>query len=107
MVIVHVFVRVRPGCADEFIEATRANARNSLREPGVARFDVLRRPDDPDRFVLMEVYRTPDDPARHKETEHYKAWRDSVEPMMAEPRTSIRYENVFPDESGWDSFHAV
>jgi quinol monooxygenase YgiN len=101
MFIVHVYVHVKPESAEAFREATLENARNSVQEPGVARFDVIQQLDDPTRFVLVEVYRTPDDPARHKETAHYQAWRDRVAEMMAEPRSSIKYGNVFPDEHGW------
>lgn len=103
MVIVHVHVRVKPDCVEAFRAASLENARNSVREPGIARFDVVQQADDPTRFVLVEVYRTPDDPARHKETAHYAKWRDTVAEMMAEPRTGIKYTNVFPDERGWDS----
>lgn len=101
MLIVNVHVHVRPECVDAFRSATLENARNSVREPGVARFDVLQQQDDPTRFVLVEVYRTPEDPARHKETSHYQIWRDTVADLMAEPRSSVKYDNVFPDESGW------
>jgi len=101
MFIVHVDVHVKPDCVDAFVEATLENARNSIQEPGVARFDVVQDNADPAHFVLVEVYRTPDDPAKHKETAHYQAWRDTVEEMMAEPRSSVKYANVFPDEDGW------
>ena len=101
MFIVHVQVRVKPESVEAFREATMENARNSVREPGVARFDVLQQQDDPTRFVLVEVYRTPDDPGRHKEANHYQVWRDAVADMMAEPRTSVKYANCFPDDSGW------
>jgi (4S)-4-hydroxy-5-phosphonooxypentane-2,3-dione isomerase len=101
MLIVHVFVHVRPDCIGAFAETSARNAAASVQEPGVARFDVLQQLDDPARFVLVEVYRTPDDPGRHKETAHYQAWRDAVEPMMAEPRRSLRYANVFPEDQGW------
>jgi autoinducer 2-degrading protein len=103
MVIVHVHVRVKPDCVAAFRAATLENARSSVKEPGIARFDVVQQADDPARFVLVEVYRTPDDPARHKETAHYLKWRDAVADMMAEPRTGIKYANVFPGEQGWDS----
>jgi quinol monooxygenase YgiN len=102
MLIVHVFVHVKQGQADAFKAATIENAQNSVQEPGVARFDVIQQHDDPNRFVLVEAYRTPDDPAKHKETAHYQEWRDTVADMMAEPRSSIKYANVFPDEKGWD-----
>lgn len=101
MLVVHVDVRVKPGCVEAFVAATLENARESRREPGVARFDVCRREDDPNRFVLVEVYRDAGAPARHKATAHYARWRDAVAPMMAEPRASLKYTAVFPDEAGW------
>jgi (4S)-4-hydroxy-5-phosphonooxypentane-2,3-dione isomerase len=103
MYIVHVQVRVKPESIDAFRLATMENARHSLAEPGVARFDVLQDPDRPDRFLLVEVYRVPHDAARHKETSHYAKWRDAVAVMMGEPQESAKYHNVFPDEGGWDS----
>jgi len=102
MFIVHVFAHVKADKVDAFRDATLENARSSVAEPGVARFDVIQQQDDPARFVLVEVYRTSDDPAKHKETAHYQKWRDTVPDMMAEPRTSIKYTNLFPDEKGWD-----
>jgi quinol monooxygenase YgiN len=102
MLIVHVFVHVKPELVEAFKAATLENARNSLQEPGIARFDIIQQKDDPERFVLVEVYRTANDPARHKETAHYQKWRDAVADMMAEPRSSIKYSNLFPDEQGWD-----
>ena len=101
MFIVHVFVHVKLDKVEEFKSASMENASNSVKEPGIARFDVIQQRDDPSRFVLVEVYRTADDPARHKETQHYQKWRDTVEDMMAEPRRAIKYQNIFPDESGW------
>jgi quinol monooxygenase YgiN len=101
MFIVHVHVHVREESVEAFREATVKNARQSVGEPGIARFDVVQQLDAPTRFVLVEVYRSPEDPARHKETEHYKRWRDEVADMMAAPRESLKYENVFPDELGW------
>jgi autoinducer 2-degrading protein len=101
MFIVHVHVHVKSESVDAFRAATLENARNSVREPGIARFDVIQQLDDPTRFVLVEVYRTPDDPAKHKETVHYQTWRDTVEEMMAEPRSSVKYANIFPDDPGW------
>lgn len=101
MLIVHVHVHVKPDFIDAFREATLENARHSLQEPGIARFDVIQQQDDPTRFVLVEVYRTADDPARHKETPHYARWRDAVAEMMAEPRYSVKYTNLFPNDEAW------
>lgn len=102
MLIVHVHVRVTPGREEEFRAATLENARNSVREPGVVRFDVLQQEDDRTRFVLLEIYRTAEDPGRHKETAHYARWRDEVESMMAEPRRAVRYTGLFPAAPGWE-----
>jgi len=101
MLIVHVHVRVKPESVEEFERASLENARNSVKEPGIARFDVVQQQDDPTRFVLVEVYRDAGAPAKHKETAHYAKWRDTVAPMMAEPRTSVKFQNVFPDDAGW------
>jgi autoinducer 2-degrading protein len=101
MLVVHVHVRVKPEHVDAFKAATLANARASVQEPGIARFDVVQQVDDPTRFVLIEAYRTPAAPAAHKETTHYATWRDTVASMMAEPRTSVKFGNVFPDDAQW------
>jgi autoinducer 2-degrading protein len=101
MYIVHVFCHVKPESIDQFKAACVENARNSVQEPGIARFDVIQQIDDPTRFVLVEVYRTRDDPAKHKETAHYAAWAATVAEWMVEPRGKQVYDNVFPDENGW------
>ena len=101
MLIVHVHVHVKPEYLDDFKQASVANARASVKEPGIARFDVIQQRDDPTRFLLVEVYRTSEAPARHKETAHYATWRDAVAPMMAEPRSSVKFGNVFPQDEGW------
>ncbi|WP_437652564.1 putative quinol monooxygenase [Sorangium sp. So ce1182] len=101
LLIVHVHVHVKPELADAFRQATLENARESVKEPGIARFDVAQDIEDPARFVLVEVYKTREAPAAHKETAHYKRWRDTVADMMAEPRTSRKYVNVSPDDAGY------
>lgn len=101
MLVVHVHVQVKPECVEAFKAATVANALASLQEPGIARFDVVQQADDPTRFVLVEAYRTADAPAKHKETAHYATWRDTVAPMMAVPRSSVKFRNAFPEDAGW------
>jgi quinol monooxygenase YgiN len=86
---------------EAFQAASLENARHSVQEPGIARFDVVQQTDDPTRFVFIEAYRTDDAPAKHKETPHYAKWRDTVAAMMAEPRRSTKYRNAFPDDAGW------
>jgi len=101
MLIVHVHVQVKPECVEAFKAASLDNARLSVQEPGIARFDVVQQSDDPTRFVLVEVYRTNDAPAKHKETAHYAKWRDTVADMMAMPRQSVKFRNLFPEDAGW------
>jgi quinol monooxygenase YgiN len=101
MLVVHVHVQVKPEYVEPFKQATIANARESIKEPGIARFDFAQQQDDPTRFVLVEAYRTAKAPAAHKETRHYLTWRDAVAPMMAEPRTSVKFGNMFPDDANW------
>ena len=101
MLIVHVHVHVKPECVEAFRAATLANARESVREPGIARFDVMQQAEAAGEFVLVEAYRTAEAPAAHKATAHYAAWRDAVEPMMTAPRHSVKFANVFPADSGW------
>jgi quinol monooxygenase YgiN len=95
MLIIHVHAHVKTECVEAFKKLCVENARNSVNEPGIARFDVVQQADDPTRFVLVEVYRTADAPGKHKETAHYAMWRDAVAPMMAEPRTSVKFGEVF------------
>jgi (4S)-4-hydroxy-5-phosphonooxypentane-2,3-dione isomerase len=101
MLIVHVHVHVKPECVEAFKRPTLANALESLKEPGVARFDVIQQQDDPTRFVLVEVYRDAAAAAAHKETKHYPVWRDAVAPMMAAPRSSVKFNDIFPDDAHW------
>jgi len=101
MLIVHVHVHVKSEFVEAFRLATSENARNSVLEPGIARFDVLQQADDSTRFVLVEVYRSVESTVQHKQTAHYAAWRDAVAEMMAEPRSSVKYGNVFPEDAGW------
>jgi autoinducer 2-degrading protein len=101
LLIVTVMVHVKPDAVDVFNHATLANAGASVKEPGVVRFDVIQDREDPTRFVLVEIYRDEKASTAHKETEHYRTWRDAVASLMAEPRQSRRYLNVFPDDAGW------
>lgn len=101
MQIVHVHVHVKPEFVEAFKQATIENASNSLKEAGVARFDVIQQVDNPTKFILVEVYKTPEAPAAHKETTHYARWRNTVMKMMSEPRKGINYTNIFPTDENW------
>lgn len=103
MIIVHVHVQVRADAIEAFTSATSENARHSLEEPGVVRFDVIQRADDPTTFMLVEVYRSAEAMTAHKTTRHYQVWRDAVAGMMAVPRTSVQYASVFPPETRWET----
>jgi autoinducer 2-degrading protein len=101
MFVVHVHVHIKADRVEDFKQVTIENAQNSIQEDGIARFDFIQNREDETKFVLVEVYRTEKDPARHKETAHYQKWKDAVVDMMAEPRYSIKYSNIYPDEQGW------
>jgi len=101
MLVVHVHIHVKTEHVEAFKQASISNARESLKEPGIARFDFVQQQDDPARFVLVEVYRIPEALAAHKETKHYQVWRDAVAPMMAEPRSSVKFANLFPEDAAW------
>jgi quinol monooxygenase YgiN len=101
LIVVHVHARVKPEGIEAFRAASIENSRESRKEPGIARFDVVQSAEDPTRFVLVEVYRSADAPAAHKATAHYARWRDTVADLMAEPRTAQRYVNVAPEDQDW------
>ena len=101
MLVVHVHVHVKPESVEAFKSATAKNAKASVLEPGIARFDVLQQEDDPTRFVLQEIYRSIDATTAHKETAHYATWRDAVAGMMAEPRRAVEFSNCYPEDAGW------
>ncbi len=94
MLIIHVHIHVKAETVEAFKQATLANAGESVKEPGVASFEAMQQQDDPTRFLLVEVYRSPEGAAAHKETRHYQSWRDTVAPMMAEARASVKYNKL-------------
>lgn len=102
MIIVQVYIHVKPEFVDAFRAASLDNASHSVQEPGVIRFDVLQQDDDPTRFQLIEIYRDAEAPVAHKATAHYARWRDTVEPMMAEPRTNKKFRAAFPAPPQWE-----
>jgi (4S)-4-hydroxy-5-phosphonooxypentane-2,3-dione isomerase len=104
MIIIHIFVRVHENRIDDFKKASLENVMSSSKEPGIAYLNVLQSPENPTRFLLEEAYRSADALGKHKETKHYKIWRDTVESMMAEPRLSTRYINIFPDDDKQNAF---
>jgi autoinducer 2-degrading protein len=95
MYVSAVTIFVKPEAVERFIAATLDNARNTRKEPGNLRFDVLRAEDDPNRFLLYEVYVVKDDLARHQQTEHYLRWKDAVAGWMAQPRQGVRHLPLF------------
>jgi quinol monooxygenase YgiN len=101
MLVVHVHVRVKPDCIEPFKTATRRNARLSVLELGCLGFNILQQSDNPAQFVLVETYRNADAAAAHKNERHYILWRDTVAPMMAEPRQGLKFDKIDPDEGIW------
>jgi len=97
----HVKGCLKGGCQEAFYKATLVNARNSIIEDGVVRFDLLRNTVDANQFLLVEVYKDAGDHAKHRLTKHYNEWRPSVEPLMAAERSVTKYETLFPPVNLW------
>ena len=95
MFVVAVTIFVKPENRQSFIDATLDNARNTRREPGNVRFDVLNAEDDPNRFLLYEAYREKDDFSKHQQTEHYLRWKQAVTDWMAQPRQGVKHTAIF------------
>jgi quinol monooxygenase YgiN len=91
-------MQVTPENIEEFKQICAENAKNSVKEPGVKRFDVLQQSDDPTRFVLVEAYLDETDLEKHKQTAHYNKWRQVAEKMILGERTRTRYEPVWPEK---------
>ncbi len=66
MLIAHVHVHIKPEFVEAFKTITIENASHSVKEPGIARFDVVQQVDEATRFVLIEVYRDENAPANTK-----------------------------------------
>ena len=104
MIVRFVTVRVKPGQERAFEEATVKNHHGSVEEPGCLRFDVLKDTATDGVYYLYEVYANEAATAAHKDTEHYRAWRDAVAPMMATDRESVAGVPVVPTDPGaWES----
>jgi autoinducer 2-degrading protein len=98
MYIVQIHVRVKENRIQDFIEASKENAKNSILESGIVKFDIIQQLEEPTKFILFEIYKTDQDSAKHKDTKHYRIWRGMVENMMAEPRQSMKYRYIFPED---------
>jgi len=96
MIVTCVYVHVKPEFITAFIEATKANHLESVKEPGNIRFDFVQQADDPCRFLIYEAYISEEAAAAHKATAHYLLWRDAVADWMAEPRKGVKYGFVAP-----------
>ncbi|MCF7929223.1 MAG: antibiotic biosynthesis monooxygenase [Spirochaetales bacterium] len=104
MIVRIIHVQVKQEYRNEFETATQKNHEDSIREPGILRFDLVRDTDNPGHYVLYEVYTSEAATTSHKETAHYAEWKQAVEPMMSAPRESASFEAVIPSSpKGWES----
>ena len=102
MTVTCVHIHVHPDHVENFIAATKINHRESVKEAGNLRFDVLRDTNDPARFLLYEVFKSNEAATAHKKTAHYLRWRDVVAPWMASPRAGVPYTVIAPlEEDSW------
>lgn len=98
MIVTLVHIWVIPEMVEAFIEASRKNYNESVKESGNLRFDILRDVEDPLKFTFYEAYLSEDAAKAHKETPHYKVWRDTVAGWMAKPRSGIKHEIIYPED---------
>ncbi|MCD6342568.1 MAG: antibiotic biosynthesis monooxygenase [Spirochaetaceae bacterium] len=96
MIVYSVSVLVKTGFESNFIKATKINHKETRKEKGNMRFDVLQSDENPCLFELYEVYRSEEAVMAHKETRHYKDWRDTVAPWMARDRKGVKYAALYP-----------
>lgn len=102
MIVTCVYICIKPEALNKFIDATKANHIESVKEPGNLRFDLIQKADDQYSFMLYEAYESEEASAAHKTTSHYLKWRDAVQDFMAEPRVGVRYNIIEPsDKSQW------
>jgi (4S)-4-hydroxy-5-phosphonooxypentane-2,3-dione isomerase len=102
MIVTFVHILVVEKHIDDFIHATIENHRESVKEPGNLRFDILRDTSNPAKFVLYEAYESEEAAAAHKNTSHYFDWRDKVADWMAQPRQGIKHTIIYPtDPARW------
>lgn len=97
MLIQMVSINVKPGHADEFLEAFRINYEGTRLEPGNLRFDVLRNPEDEHSFVIYEVFKSPEALDEHRKTPHYQECVRRIDPILASPRTKTFYKVEMAD----------
>ncbi len=98
MLVTCVYVHVKPGAIQEFINASVENHLEAVKEPGNLRFDFIQQADDPCRFMLYEAYESEEASAAHKNTPHYQKWREAVQDMMTEPRNGVKYNILHPND---------
>ncbi|HEX2395740.1 MAG TPA: antibiotic biosynthesis monooxygenase [Bacteroidales bacterium] len=102
MIVNLVFIWVKEKNLDTFVEASIENHKNTIKEPGNLRFDILRDSEDPSRFVFYEAFKDEKAVAEHKATAHYMKWRDTVADWMVQPRKGVKHTAIAPsDERQW------
>ncbi len=97
MIIAHIYVQVNADHLETFIAAITENARQSVQEPGILRFDVMQQADDPTKFVFVEIYEGDDAVAAHRDSAHFKAYREAAGDLIV-AREVVRYNTIFPSE---------
>lgn len=96
MKVTCVTVYVKKDKVQDFIAATIENHKNSIKEKGNLRFDVLQCQEDETRFFLYEAYESEEASAEHKKTAHYLKWRDTVADWMERPREGVAHSVIAP-----------
>ena len=99
---IFVTIRIKPGFAEQFTEASFGDGQGSVRdEPGCFRFDILKNKSDPDLFHLYEVYADEAALEAHRNAPHYKKWRETVQDWLDGEPQRVAMTTVFPSDDGW------
>ena len=91
----------------EFVEAYRdaivENARHTLLEPGIIRFDVLQDKKNPTHFSLFEAYQDAAARETHLTMPYFLKWKETVlgQEMFAQKGHGDEFDAVFPQADAW------
>lgn len=96
MFIFQVHHFIRPEAVETYRQATLENARLTVQEPGVLRFDVFQDKEDPTHFSLLEIYKDKAAQASHLQTAHFLVWKDVYLAAQAKRGYGHEFEMLSP-----------
>lgn len=101
MFIFQVHHYIKPDQVEVYKTATLENARETIKEPGILRFDVFQDQADPTHFSLFEVYRDMEARQAHLDTAHFLKWKEVALAAFAKRGHGDKFLALFPSEDEW------